>query len=278
MPPRRRRPNGQQGDERQMPQMPQWSQMPQMPQWSQMPQMLQIPETQMQMPQLSQVEVADEVVRRYGEEDDWEVAQIPTEMTEDDINDVVERDRNHRHHDMPIGVCSASQKQRESYYTDMLPNWEKETVMDYISGETLLLPDFIKQDSDNIVFIMFNADNTVRTTFPSERNRVEQTMPVYECAHKNSLDRIFIPINLFGAPYGGVCSYDITKRIVVDTNYQIFFLRDQAKEGCFTILSPQSAPLMSHAVQMGISGVSDVHCQDGSERTIYQIHVPSFYY
>lgn len=211
---------------------------------------------------------------------EWQAVEFPTQPTEEQIEDLLLRDGAYRRNRMPIEVCTDMQEVREAYYAGMLPGWKDLTVYDVINLEDVTLPAYIAEDKDNLVFVVFNNDRSVRLTFPSTRNAVEQTFPLYECEDDNSMDRSFIPLNQIGAPFGGVCDYHMTKRIVVDTNYQVFFLREQAEDRCFmSEMEPKSAPLESHGVKYwGLDATSDAHCQDGSQRTIYQIHVPAFYY
>lgn len=219
-------------------------------------------------------------VGQVGQEGQWQEVEFPTQATEAQMEDLRYEDNLYRRN-MWIEVCNDSKRVREAYYSGMLPGWKDLTVQDHISLEDRLLPEHIAEDGDNLVFIVFNKDRSVRLIFPSTRKVVEQTQPMYECEDDvDSMNRTYIPLNQIGAPFGGVSDYHMTKRIVVNTNYQVFFLRELPKDLCFlTDMNPKSARLVSHGVKhWGFDATSDSHCQDDTQRTIYQIHVPSFYY
>lgn len=224
----------------------------------------------------------DEPAAADADGPDWQDIEFVDQATEQEIEYKLAEDEIHRHQHMSIEVCKDTQEVREAYYSGMLPGWRDLTVLDIISLDEETIPDYIAQDEDNLVFVVFKQDRSVMLTFPSSRAAVNKVMPVYECETEGypNMHRVFIPLNQFGAPFGGVSDYHMTKRIVVDTNYQVFFLREMPKDTCFkNDLRSESATLMSHGVKYwGIDAVSDAHCQDGTQRRIYQIHVPAFYF
>ena len=59
----------------------------------------------------------------------------------------------------------------------------------------------------------------------------------------------------------GMVNYEAMKHVIVDSNYQIFKLRK----------TPEKTKTL---VSYDRDHVSDDHCQSGTEKDIYQIHVP----
>jgi hypothetical protein len=225
-------------------------------------------------------EQAREQAQEQAQEQEWE--QEPD--FDDDISpDLLERIISDEHVERAdinaaYELCEVDDATKIAYYTAMLPEWTDITVFDVIDQNDVNIKTYIT-DPDNIVFVVAGRKGAPRRIFASTRDQVEKTLAVYECEEEYSMRRVFLPLNHIGAPFLGVVDYDLTKIVVAGTNYQLFFLRPLPDETCRTTeLRPQSARLISHAVKhLRHSGVSDAHCQDGTERDIYQIHVPSFY-
>jgi hypothetical protein len=176
-------------------------------------------------------------------------------------------------------ICDVDDATRIAYYNFMLPEWTIMTVFDIMEQQDVDIKTYITEDPDNIVFVVAGHGDAPKRVFTSTRDQVNKVLAVYECEGENSMNRVFLPLNHIGAPFGAVADYDMTKIVVTESNYQIFFIRPLPEETCHVSeMQPQSDRLVSHEVKyLKHSFVNDAHCQDGTQRAIYQIHVPSFY-
>ena len=163
----------------------------------------------------------------------------------------------------PKLVLSAEELEVE--YVKMLGvDYRKRPIFDVIMNDDTFIGDYIDEDTDNLVFFVDGL------SFTGSRNSLVSTMPLYECTNENSMasftDGKFISLTNLGCPCVGVASYDAFKQVIINTNYQIFQLRDSKRK---------TKTLASHRTRyLGGLYVSDAHCQTGTASTYYELYVP----
>jgi hypothetical protein len=166
-------------------------------------------------------------------------------------------------------VYIASDADKEEYYTMLLGKDYKDIMFfDTIMQEDIKLGDYIAEDLDNIVFIIDKIK-----LFSTSRAHVNTVLAHYECGEPDSMDEMLndklLSLSPLGCPCVGMIKYDAAKHIIVDSNFQIFALKNTKK---------QSKTLVSHEARyIANDYTSDAHCQSGSEKGLYQLFSPPRY-
>jgi hypothetical protein len=172
-------------------------------------------------------------------------------------------------HELLGGVHIASDANKDSYYTMLLGKDYKDIMFfDSIMQDDVKLGNYISEDPDNIVFIIDKIK-----LFSTSRAHVNTVLAHYECQEPDSMAEMsnekLLSLSPLGCPCVGMVKYTAIKHIVVDSNLQIFSLRNTKKH---------SKTLVSHEARYIVDDyTSEAHCQTGSEKGMYQIYSPPRY-
>jgi hypothetical protein len=193
-------------------------------------------------------------------EDESEQAQEFLSAVEQTNKQAIERSQYHG------AMYIATVKEKVKYYTELLgKDYMKTKFFDSIGQEDTEVGNYIQEDPDNIVFII---DKT--KLFSTSRKHVDTILAHYECEKPDSMRVMYneklLSLQTLGCPCIGMIIYNAAKHIIADSNFQIFALKNT---------NVNSKTLVSHEVRyLGRNVVSEAHCQEGSQKHMYQIYSP----
>jgi hypothetical protein len=150
---------------------------------------------------------------------------------------------------------------RQEYYKTMFgEDYLERKVFNAIMYEEVTIQDYIEEDDDNLVFVI--QGQVPEVLFTSSRSLIASHMAVYDCDQEG---KKYLAMNLVGLVGLGMMNYDAVKVAVLNSNYQIIALQGEGTTG----------KLESHEIRhYGETVVGGWHCQDGSEKPYYKVHVP----
>ena len=167
----------------------------------------------------------------------------------------------------------------KEHYKDLLgENYEDIEFYDAISMENVKIGPHLREDKDNIIFVVYTIGRDEPSYYASSKNQLSNTMALYDCdqfrsgkdkdpvigpSFDDEPEDKFIGLNTLGVP-GGVANYHAVKAALgigsKNVNQVVVLRQTEYKTG----------PMISHEVRhLGDSMVSAFHCQEGTEQTYY---------
>ena len=154
-------------------------------------------------------------------------------------------------------VANESDESREAYYTQMFgPSYASWTFFNTIMQDDMTINEYISEDLDNIVFVI---DGATPVIFASTRSAIRNKLALYDCEDRK---KKYLSLTNIGYHGIGAANYDAVKTAVINSNYQIYSLRQRGNTN----------KLMSHGTMY--YGESGAHCEEGSQMPYYQIYIP----
>jgi hypothetical protein len=169
----------------------------------------------------------------------------------------------------------ATDEEKDQYYKMLLgDDYKNIEFFDTITQEKdVLMGKYLDEDDDNLIIITGKTELPIPPMFTASRSHVNSILAHYECPNPNSMQGIktdkLLSLSVMGCPCEGMMLYDAAKQAMMDTNFQIFAVR-ASQEKTKTLVSHEALYIIDDYT-------SEAHCQDGTEKTIYQMHMPARY-
>lgn len=190
---------------------------------------------------------------------EWEqVGQEYQGPTKEQIAEVIRRQQAERQRLKPINIDI------KSYLSQLGIKISDHKVDDVISGETMNIDKYLEEDPDNCAIMVINKRGPP-IIFSTSATQVSNNLGVYECLGRWNFGDRYMLLSGLGCPCVGMVSYEPVK-FLLDKGMRFFVVRETQQK---------SRSLMGHEQRyMGATYVGTYHCQKGSERSYYQVHIP----